>query len=1319
MPNIVDATTVLKAILDITDVQKNSKSYNSILSSMNSVTQTFIKSVSGMNVSGNLFSGLEESFKRIRDVTFSILVADTFRDIERAIGAVVDEAVAAVSVFQTMKIQFDTLAARDYARSFGVSVADALRATTGQAEQLIYWVRQLAVTTPFSVESVGRMLALSQAYGFSVVESKKLTESVGNFTAAMGLQDDTMRRIIYNMGQMVSQGKPTGRELRDLSNSFVPIGTIADRFAKSLGTSRAEILKMFSTGKIGAKQFVAEFVKMVDEDFPNAMVRMSRTFVAVQNNIQDLIQSLLGYEVLGPVADKIAGTLQDLLQSVLTPENYAIAGNLGDVLLFSYNRLAETVSRSVIPTINEFFSIIGISKPTTYDVAKIVMTLAANIKLLAENAAEGVRGFSGFIESTLGYFGTSLSDLADNMFQWGENVILSFASGIASGVGFIIEALTSVADTITYFLKAGSPPRLLPDLTLWGTEAMIAYMQGWKSADFSLFNDIGDLMTKAIQSWSSILTDVQIDQKIIATQNAIAKAVDQFSHFGSVTASVMNDIMNAAGFTVNGMREFVIKTMELTKVSGILAAVNSMLKFSGAGSVNIFGNTVSSFKQIGNMSSMFGGNLSGLISKYAADSIKLAASSLRLIAIDKKLTEAQSELNAVTKFYDDIITSLESHLNKLQDQQVDKNRIFEIDLAIGTKILTIREKERLENEKAQILLTRQIRDKQLEKDIAIQSIREKIDALNDQKKAYEDEKKALKDRVDFEIDQIKAIATANVDSAKLQVEALKQIIQNQIDANNNLNRLREAEKKAKEDAEKEAKKAKTANEDLLGSPGDLESYGVKAGISLAQGLQDGIMGKVGDIQKSMNDLWNMVLERAREFWGKLKAPFAPLTGLWDNLTSSFKDLLPRLSYSWNLIKDTLSRGVSELKKFWEEDGGRIAEAVGEVIGVIVTNLFITKPGEKSIIQILAEGFVTFGETLSENKEGILEMINSVRDFLKEDFFPMFKDFLTNLTQKAIPAIMDFIVKSFPPLMDFLGLIVKHAPEIIAVIGAIGLLQLGLGLVGAILISIPAAALSIIGVIAAINALTASPIVIAAVGFIGAFITDVITWIPILAPFLAIAVPQVALLGIAIGLLLFTIIEFGPRAWKTMQDIVLIIVAEWLTLKDRLDDSLLKFKENWDFLFGEKGGLRLVITGFFDWLLGEKGGLSAWIKGFFDAGVNLVKGLWEGILSAKDWIVTNMTNFWNGIVTTVKNILGEASPSKVFYDIGSNIMLGMYNGIRDNSYSPVSEIGRVMSSISNISNDNRTFITMNPTYENVQSPSSIYYDISAALATART
>lgn len=73
------------------------------------------------------------------------------------------------------------------------------------------------------------------------------------------------------------------------------------------------------------------------------------------------------------------------------------------------------------------------------------------------------------------------------------------------------------------------------------------------------------------------------------------------------------------------------------------------------------------------------------------------------------------------------------------------------------------------------------------------------------------------------------------------------------------------------------------------------------------------------------------------------------------------------------------------------------------------------------------------------------------------------------------------------------------------------------------------------------------------------------------------------------------------------------------------------------------------------------GIGASLSSVVDAGVNIVRGLWSGIQSMASWIWEKVSGFFSNIVSGVKNLLGIASPSKVFADMGKNMALGLGQG----------------------------------------------------------
>ena len=65
-----------------------------------------------------------------------------------------------------------------------------------------------------------------------------------------------------------------------------------------------------------------------------------------------------------------------------------------------------------------------------------------------------------------------------------------------------------------------------------------------------------------------------------------------------------------------------------------------------------------------------------------------------------------------------------------------------------------------------------------------------------------------------------------------------------------------------------------------------------------------------------------------------------------------------------------------------------------------------------------------------------------------------------------------------------------------------------------------------------------------------------------------------------------------------------------------------------------------------------------VNDFISIGEDLITGLWNGINNKWDWILGKVSDLGNAIVKKAKSIFQEHSPSKVFYDIGDNLGIGL-------------------------------------------------------------
>jgi len=1001
----------LRAVLDMANMDSNSKRFLAEVDQLKKEVSSFASSSSSsLRNSGKEMGIFGEAVHRVSSIVNGIIVADIFRGIAREIRGVVSEVFQATSEFQSLQIQFETLAARDYMAEFGGSIDEALEATSGTAQDLLMWVRQIAVTTPFTVENLGNTLAMGKAYGFTTEEAQKLVLTVGDFTAGMGLSGEVMERIIYNMGQMMAAGKPTGRELRDLSNSFVPVIEIADRMAEKLGVTRNEMLEMFRTGKVSAREFVDEFTLLVGEQFPGAMERMSRTFQGVTSNIQDFIQTILGFELLGPIASDIASDLNDALKGLLTPEVFSVAEAGGESLSFAYGKIAEAV-KAGISSISDFRKALGINAPTVTGFAESILRIAANAVNMAEGVYAGFDSLSAAISDVLGFFNTSFEQLGADMQLWGQNVIYQFAAGIVQGIVFVIQAITAVANTITKMLQANSPPLILPELEEWGASAMLSYMNGWRNADFSAFEDIGALLERAIMSWRGTTDEQDLVSRVIGSTISMSSAVEEFKNFGRVSESTLSKIADAAGFASDEFKDFINLSLSFEGFQGISDAVESALDFEGVGSVNVFGQVVDSFQDLISMADLFGRDLSATVSSYASDS-------MRLIEINDLVKRSQEEINTVTKQYDEVLASLNAELQLLINRQEDTTRIYDIDKALTSKILTSRERERLELEKKRILLEREIKTTQAEKNTTLSTLKSKLEG-------YQQEQDAIEARVNREKDLLKSLSEAQLQSAKDQLEAVRSVIQAQIELNELYGRTIEVGVKAKK-----------------GGAGSAEE--------LAEEIESAISGAIGsginteDIELAFDELWETIKAEVDKAWEEFGKIFDPIEEPFNELVGALEQLFGsgELQKSIDGFVADVQTALKPLSDWWETDGEKLATAFGEIFGTILGNIIADNPNTgKSMLDVIAESLGYIVDSIVENGPELTDLLGDVKDFLNDDAFPKIQEILLKISKDVIPKIIDFVVQAGPTVLDILGFIVRNVDKIVLFLTALRFLSI--------------------------------------------------------------------------------------------------------------------------------------------------------------------------------------------------------------------------------------------------------------------------------------
>ena len=113
-----------------------------------------------------------------------------------------------------------------------------------KAKTLLADLSNFAKKTPFELTGIRDSAKQLLAMGVSAEEMIPTLKALGDVSAGLSVP---LERLALNYGQVLTQGKLTGKELRDFTTAGVPL---LDELANHLGKTKTEIQDMVSKGQI-------------------------------------------------------------------------------------------------------------------------------------------------------------------------------------------------------------------------------------------------------------------------------------------------------------------------------------------------------------------------------------------------------------------------------------------------------------------------------------------------------------------------------------------------------------------------------------------------------------------------------------------------------------------------------------------------------------------------------------------------------------------------------------------------------------------------------------------------------------------------------------------------------------------------------------------------------------------------------------------------------------------------------------------------------------------------------------------------------------
>lgn len=399
---------------------------------------------------------------------------------------------------------------------------------------------------------------LGQRIGFSAQEIQGYIDDI----TELGIRSDVS-------GQVLAQ---FARYNLDLAKA-TDFARVAQDAAIISGKDSSETLERLLRGIITLEKRTIRYAGVnvnLSESFKTAATEIGKSSETLteQEKIQAALNAVLEEGV------RIQGLYEAALETpakqfrTLQREVQQLQIELGTPFLGAWNNLV-TAQRNVVATFSSLIAEGGALYP-------VIVNLAAVAEIFTEALLQMTVVGEGASETLLETFASRFTSLAKDFLVWGYNLIVGLANGIIQGVSTVLTAaINFVTNALTFWFQPGSPPRVAPNIDIWGKETLEVWLEGFTKADFSSLRDI----QSRLKSVFSVLEDAGRIASKKASQVWVSISEDLIQAFstGKLTADVLNRIKSATGRLGSQLADLVKSEFALGKAVDAVARAQERL----------------------------------------------------------------------------------------------------------------------------------------------------------------------------------------------------------------------------------------------------------------------------------------------------------------------------------------------------------------------------------------------------------------------------------------------------------------------------------------------------------------------------------------------------------------------------------------------------------------------------------------------------------------------------------------------------------------------------------------------------------------------
>lgn len=263
---------------------------------------------------------------------------------------------------------------------------------------------------------------------------------------------------------------------------------------------------------------------------------------------QPLTEAINGMSELGVMTPALASEIQQLVDSGAGFEEV-------------WNRLNEGLGRFSGAMESQSQTLDGYQSTISDMVKKLGGISFMPVFELFKGAMAKLAGFLS--DPALEEAATSVSDVLRVAFEYGVSAAEWFADGISAIVSYVSEVMSSLADTIAYWLQPHSPPKVAPNIDQWGQSTAQLYMDSWGDANFDSFDTLSSLIETNLRNLVDMgeMSKGNLIENILGSRNTIALITEEMERTGKISEELLSQLLSNAGESADELRD-VIKAYE-------------------------------------------------------------------------------------------------------------------------------------------------------------------------------------------------------------------------------------------------------------------------------------------------------------------------------------------------------------------------------------------------------------------------------------------------------------------------------------------------------------------------------------------------------------------------------------------------------------------------------------------------------------------------------------------------------------------------------------------------------------------------------------